>query len=110
MTYKKEMSVTSVLVHAMAIEIQRFVRGAQGMTHDERAWFIERIEPIIVRHLSDNFATAIIMHCVPGGDICDPQQVADSIREFLPPNAELSRPAADAPQPNNATPDPQGRP
>ena len=31
----------------VAAEIMRFVRGAQGMTHDQRAWFVSRIEPII---------------------------------------------------------------
>jgi hypothetical protein len=30
-----------------AAEVMRFVRRAQGMMHDERAWFLERIAPII---------------------------------------------------------------
>mgnify|MGYP001591707484 CR=1 FL=1 len=30
-----------------AAEIMQFVRGAQGMTHDEREWFIKRITPIL---------------------------------------------------------------
>jgi len=35
------------IVRDFAAQIMRFVRGAQGMTHDERAWFIERILPIV---------------------------------------------------------------
>jgi 6-phosphogluconate dehydrogenase (decarboxylating) len=34
-------------------------------------------------------AEAIILACVPGGSICDPQEVADAIREFLPPNDQV---------------------
>ena len=40
------------LVRSVTAEIMRFVRGAQGMTHDERAWFMERIAPIISKALS----------------------------------------------------------
>lgn len=35
----------------IAAEIMRFVRSAQGMTHDDRAWFIDRIEPIIAKSI-----------------------------------------------------------
>jgi hypothetical protein len=31
----------------IAAEIMRFVRGAWGMTHDERAWFVDQVSPII---------------------------------------------------------------
>jgi hypothetical protein len=31
----------------VAAEIMRFVRGAQGMTLDERAWFVDQVTPII---------------------------------------------------------------
>ncbi|MBI3938158.1 MAG: hypothetical protein HY323_14365, partial [Betaproteobacteria bacterium] len=31
--------------------LMRFVRRAQGMTHDERAWYIEGVRPIIAAAL-----------------------------------------------------------
>ncbi len=36
-----------------AAEIMRFVRGAQGMTHSEIAWFMDRILPIVERAIKE---------------------------------------------------------
>ena len=39
--------LSNAALRERAAEIMRFVRGAQGMTHEGREWFIERIMPIL---------------------------------------------------------------
>ena len=70
---------TAGLERTIAAEVMRFVRGAQGMTHDERSWFVERIEPIIRTAIVGE--REAIINAIPGGDIVDPQWVCDMIRE-----------------------------
>ena len=65
-------------VRETAAAIMRFVRGEQGMTHDERAWFIGRIEPIIQKALDAERER--ICSALPGGQFVDPQWVADMVR------------------------------
>ena len=48
------------------------------MTHDERAWFLECILPIVTATLEKERAE--IIASIPGGDFCDPQIVCDLIR------------------------------
>ena len=62
----------------VAAQIMRFVRGAQGMTHDERAWFVAGIEPLIVAAIIADRER--ICSALPGGNIVDPQWVADMVR------------------------------
>ena len=38
------------LARVVAADLMRFVRGAQGMTHDERAWYIEEATRIVHAH------------------------------------------------------------
>ncbi len=66
------------IVEKTARSLTRFVRGAQGMTHDERAWFFDRVVPIITTALEEERAE--IIAAIPGGDVCDPQIVCDLIR------------------------------
>ncbi len=66
------------IVENTAWAVTRFVRGAQGMTHDERAWFFDRIVPLIITALEEERAE--IIASIPGGDVCDPQIVCDLIR------------------------------
>ena len=44
----------------------------------------------------------LICKCVPGGDICDPQEVADSIREYFESLSSLSDVQPDGPRSFNS--------
>lgn len=63
----------------------------QDARHEAKAY--DRLYPLAAPHIATQLvpvdAQELIEACVPGGSICDPQNVADAIREYMRSNAQV---------------------
>lgn len=59
--------------------------AARGAEKHEAELARLRVENERLRDALEALREAIIRDCIPGGSICDPQQVADAVRAWEPP-------------------------